>query len=273
MNSSKPGTLRTLLKRYLPVERSSGPFKDAGRAAMVCAAAAVLLATSGLSRSEDALTVKLHPSGVVDVGREKVSLAIIDLNAHGAGWEYASQKDTEAKMTDLPGKKGKRFVGAFNVPKSEGGAIQYTETVRALSEGVQIEYDVTMTKTMKLNGLQLSISLPEAQYAGKEVMISQLRNDPELVGIPKEHTEGKSQLWTGAGSKIELAKGTDDAVTIQLRAPTDVLVQDLRQWESPFFEIRFPALTDYSGRELLAGARFHIDLIVTFAAPVKFTKP
>lgn len=240
---------------------------------MAGAAATVLLATSGLSWSEDSLNVQLHPSGMVEVGREKVSLAIIDLNAHGVGWEYASQKDTKAKVTDLPGKKGKLFSGSFEIPKSEGGAIQYTETVRTLSEGLEIEYDLTMTKTMKLNGLQLSISLPEAQYAGKEIMISQLRNDPELVGIPKEHTEGRSQIWTGAGSRIELAKGTDDAVTIELRAPTDVLVQDLRQWESPFFEIRFPALTDYSGREISAGARFHIDLIVTFAAPVRLSKP
>lgn len=232
-------------------------------------AATVVLATAGLSWSEDALTAKLHPSGMVEVSRGKVSLGTIDLNAHGAGWEYASQKDSKAKISDLPGKAGKRAEGVFAIPDTDGGAIRYTQSVRMLPRGFRIEYDLTTEKTMRLNGLQVSISLPEAQYAGKEVLISQLGNDPTLVGLPKEHQEGRSQVWTGEGAKIEVAKDTAEAVTVTLLAVTDVLVQDLRQWESPLFEIRFPAITDPSGREVLAGARFHLDITVTFASPVQ----
>lgn len=229
--------------------------------------------TCEFSWAGDALTVKLHPSGMVEAIHGSTSLAVIDLNAHGAGWDYASQKDAKAKVSELPGKTGKRLEGSFEIPKAEGGAIRYTETVRPLSEGVHIEYDLVLTKTMKINGLQVSFSLPEAQYAGKEMLVSQLSGDPTLVGFPEEQAEGRSQVWTGSGSKVDLAKDTDESITIELRAATDVLVQDLRRWDSPFFEIRFPAITDQSGREIAAGTRFHLDLIVTFGAPVKLVGP
>jgi len=235
---------------------------------------AILLGvTCELLLGGDAMTVKLNPSGMVEAIHGRTSLAVIDLNAHGAGWDYASQKDVKAKVIDLPGKSGKRLEGSFEIPKTEGGAIQYTETVRPLSEGIYIEYDLVVTKTMKMNGLQISFSLPEARYAGKEILVSQLSGDPTLVGFPKEHEENRSHVWTGSGSKVELAKDTDESITIELRAATDVLVQDLRRWDSPFFEIRFPAITDQAGREIVAGTRFHLDLIITFGAPVKLVGP
>jgi len=210
---------------------------------------------------------------MIEIIRGSNSLATIDLNAHNADWEYASQKDSKDRVSDLPGRAGKQFEGAFEIPDTEGGAIRYTQKVRALSEGLEVEYDLVTSKTMKLNGLQVSISLPTTGYAGKETLISQLGRDPAFVGLPKEYREGRSQLWTGEGAKVELGKGTDVAVTVALRAATDVLIQDLRQWQSPFFEVRFPAITDPAGRDLPAGTRFHLDITVTLAGPVRLVGP
>jgi hypothetical protein len=126
---------------------------------------------------------------------------------------------------------------------------------------------------MKLNGLQLSICLPVAQYAGKELLISTPDDDPQTVGLPLEQKEQTFQVWSGEGARIEVAKGTPVAATIQLRAAADVVVQDLRQWEQPVFEVRFPAIMEGEGRDVTPEDRFHLDLTVTFPAPVKLVGP
>ncbi len=238
----------------------------------MCAAIVLLQAAAGTSWGQTALSAKIHPSGMVEVFRGKASLVLIDLNAHGAGWEYASQKDTKAQIARLAGKLGKRCVGAFPIPNADGATIRFTQDVEMLPRGFRIEYDLAVEKTVRLNGLQISVSLPEGPFAGKEMLVSRLGGDPTLVGLPKEHQEGKSHLWTGEGAKIEIAKDKPEAVTVELRAVTDVLLQDLRQWQSPFFEIRFPAIMEHSGRQVSAGSRFHLDLTVTFGAPVRLGK-
>jgi len=159
------------------------------------------------------------------------------------------------------------------IPNTDGGAIQYTESVKALPQGLQLEYDLGVTGAMRLNGLLVSIYLPVARYGGKEVVVAQPLGESQIVGLPQEQQERTFQVWAGQGAKIEVAEGTDEAVTIELRAATDVVIQDLRQWDSPVFEIRFPAIMEDQGRDVAAEDKFHLDLTVTFAAPVKLEAP
>ena len=234
---------------------------------------AVFLGSTGVSRSQEATTIKLGPSGILEISRGEAAVGMVELSAHGAEWTHAPQKEAKAVVSDLPDKGGKRFVGTLAIPKTDGGEIRYTQTVKPLSQGVQIEYDLTMSKDMKVSALQFSLYLPVEAYAGKEVLIPQVRDDPKLVGLPKEQQKGKFQLWSGQGAKIELAKGKPEAVTIELRAATDVVVQDLREWEQPVFEIRFPAIMEDPGQDVKAGDRFHLDLTLTFATPVRLEGP
>jgi len=236
------------------------------------ATAALLTAANGLW-AQETLSAKLDPSGMIRVLRGDVELAMIELNAHGADWTHAPQASATAEVGDLPDGAGKRFIGTLPIPNTDGGAIKFTESVRTLPQGLQLEYDLSMTGAMKLNGLQVSVCLPVAQYAGKEVVVAQPEGDPEIMTLPLEQREQTFQVWTGEGAKIEAAKGTDEAVTIELRAPTDIVVQDLRQWEHPIFEIRFPAIMEDQGRDVAADDRFHLDLTVTLPAPVKLQGP
>ncbi len=237
------------------------------------AALAVLLIGAVSAYSQEALTATLHPSGSVQVSRGAQWLAMIELNAHGAGWQHAPQKGASADVSDLPEQAEKRFAGVLAIPGGEGAEIRYTETVTTVSQGFRLEYDLSITDTAKLNGLQLSINMPTTQYAGKEVLISQLYEDPQLVGLPKELQGGRFQIWSGQGAKVEVAKGTPEAVTLELRASTDVVIQDMRKWDNPVFEVRFPAIMQDPGREVTGGSRFHLDLAVTFAAPVRLRGP
>ncbi|HCA46360.1 MAG TPA: hypothetical protein DEP45_03075 [Armatimonadetes bacterium] len=72
---------------------------------------------------------------------------------------------------------------------------------------------------------------------------------------------------------MESAAGTADAVSIQLRAPTNVVIQDLRQWEQPVYEVRLPAIMQDPGRQMTADDHFHLDLVVAFAEPVELRAP
>ena len=236
---------------------------------IVSMTAIALLAARG-TWAQEALTAKPDAAGTIHLSRGGVELAMIELNAHGPSWQYAPQASATAQVSDLPGQAGKQFVGTLPIPNTDGGAIKYTESVTALPQGLRIEYDLSMTQTMNLNGLQVSICLPVAQYGGKEVLISEPGANPRVAGLPEEQG---SQVWSGQGAKIEVAAGTDDAVTIELRAATDVMIQDLRQWERPVFEFRFPAIMEDPPREVTAEDRFHLDLTVTFAAPVRLEAP
>ncbi len=233
-------------------------------------AAAALLAAGIPLRGQDSLTAALDPSGMVRVQRAGEELATIELNAHGPDWQHAPQKTASAQTEALPEGGGWRIRGSLPIPGTEGGAIRYTETLQPLPKGLRVVYDLTMARAMKLNGLQFSVNLPAERYAGKEVLVSRLDGEPELVGLPKEHEGNRFQLSYVQGSRVEAAKDTPDALTVELLAATDVVVQDLRQWENPVFEIRCPAIMENEGRGVSEGDTFHLEVTVTFSAPVRF---
>ena len=240
---------------------------------MVVLTAAAALFAAAFACAQEPVTATLQPSGLIGVTRGGVEMATIDLNAHGPGWDHAPQESATGEVSDLAAPTEKRVVGSLPIPSTDGGAIEYTETVTALPQGLQIAYDLTMSKTMRLSGLQLSVNLPVAVHGGGEVMILQPHDDAEVVGLPADPEESRSQLWSGAGATVEVAKEDQKALTIQLRAATDVVVQDLREWESDVFEVRFPAIMEAGGREVQAGDRFHLDLTLTFPGSLTLEGP
>jgi len=228
--------------------------------------------TSGLG-AQDTLSAKLDPSGMINISQGGVELAMVELNAHGPNWQHAPQETATAEITDLPDGDGKQAVGTLPIPGTDGGAIEFTETVKTVPQGLNLSYDINMTKAVRINGLQLSIILPVAQYGGEELMVTRPGDDPDIAGLPLEEPERNFQVWNGQGSKVQVASGTDKEFSVELRAAADLVVQDLRQWDRPIFEIRFPAIMQQEGRDVAAEDRFHLDLTITFAAPLKLEGP
>lgn len=233
----------------------------------------VLAALATGAVAQEALTAKVEASGTVRVLSGATEMAIIDLNAHAPGWKNVTQAEGTAQVSDLPNEAGKRITGTLPVPDSGGGLLRFTETVKPVPQGLQFEYDVSVAQAVKLSGLQVSVSLPTARFASKELLIAQPDGEPEGGTFPQESNEQNSQVWSGEGERVEVAKGTPEAVAVRLRAVTDILIQDLRRWKHEVFEVRFPAIAEDAGREVTPADRFHIDFIVTFAAPVKLTGP
>jgi hypothetical protein len=246
------------------------------KALLALSTLAVLAAAAPRLCAQGALTVRLHPTGLVRIltgARGETELAALELNAHGPDWKHAPQESATAQVTDLPGETGKQFLGTLPVPNTDGGSIKYVEKVKLTPQGLALEYNLTMAKDMKLNGVQVSILLPVSEYAGKIVEISGPEGDPQIVALPTEQKGDDFVLWSGEGAKVEIAKDSPSAMTIEVRAPTDVVIQDLRRWERPTYEVRFPAILEGEGRPVTAGDRLHLDLFLTLAAPVKLVGP
>jgi len=235
-------------------------------------ALSLLLALAACAGAQQALTATVEPSGTVRVVSGAVELAMFELNAHATGWQHVPQAQATARVSDLPDGTGKRIEGTLPVDAA-GGVLQFTQTVRSTPEGLQFEYNVNVNQAVKVNGLQLSVCLPTARYAGKELFIGQPDRDPQIRSFPEQLNEQNFQVWSGEGERVEVARGMPEAVAVRLRAATDILVQDLRRWEHETFEIRFPAIMEDGGRELTPDDRFHLDFIVTFAAPVRVAGP
>ncbi len=244
------------------------------RTRMIAAIVLAVLVAASTSWAQGTLVAKADASGLIHVSRDGVELATIELSAHGPGWQHAPQSSATAQVSTLPGQGGLRFTGSLPIPATEGGALNYEETVTELPQGLRVEYEVTVAAAMLLSGLQVSVNLPVGVYAGKEIMVSSPHAEAKIAGLPEEQPEvGRHQIWGGQGARVEAAAGTEDAVAMELRAAADVVVQDLRQWEHPIFEVRFPAIMQDPGREMTLDDRFHLDLTVTFAAPVDLQAP
>ena len=233
----------------------------------------VLLVLAAGSQAQGALTAQVEPSGTVRVFAGGAELALVELNAHAAGWRNVSQEEATAQVSDLPDGTGKRIEGTLTIDAATGGAFHFVQTVKPVADGLQLEYNVSVVQPVKVNGLQVSIGLPTARYGGKELLIGQPDRDPQIRSFPEQMNEQNSQVWSGEGERVEVARGTPEAVAARLRAATDILVQDLRRWQHETFEVRFPAIMEDGGRELTPEDRFHLDFTMTFAAPVTVFGP
>lgn len=232
-----------------------------------------LLALTGPAFAQGEITATLQPSGLIEVSDDAGILATIELNAHGPGWQHAPQDSVTGEVRALPDEDGAEVTGALAIPNTDGGALEFIETVRPLPQGLRLEYDVSVTQAMRLSGLQFTVNLPVARFGGDEVIIRQPTGDPKIAGLPAEQGDTWAQLWRGDGSTIEVAGDTDRAITVQLRAATDVVLQDLRQWDQESFEVRFPAIMEDPGREMSEDDRFHLDVTITFAGPLTLVMP
>ncbi len=226
---------------------------------------------NGALWAQEPLTVKIMSNGLLQISRGEVPIGTIELNAHGPGWKHAPQNTATGEIADL-GEAGKRVTGTLPVPNTEGGAIQFTETVRPVAKGLQLEYEVSITKAMRLNGLQLSLNLPVAVYKGKEVLLIHPEADMRTVTLPEEQPEN-FMLWGGEAARIEIARDAAEAIALEMRAAADVVIQDLRQWEHQIFEIRLPAIMEDQGRDVTPDDKFHLDVTISFATPIKLIGP
>ena len=240
--------------------------------------------------AQDALSAKLLAQGGIKVMAGDKVMATLSLNAHGPAWKHADQPAATAIIKDAETGPAKTVEGSLLVPDTDGGAVQFVETVTPAEKGFTVAYSLGYTKAMTLNGLQVSLLLPADVFAGNAVVLYAPGEKPAEgeaaadkateVPLPEKLDWEKWQLATGQASKIEIAQGTDNAITIAPKLPepkegakvalTRFVVQDLRKWDQNVFEVRLILIMDDKCKQVSAEDKANIELSITFARPLQW---
>jgi hypothetical protein len=253
----------------------------------VCCILAV--ASSTFAGAQEALTVRLLPQGAVSVSDGEVELANLSLNAHGPEWKHVDQAEATGISTE-DGASGTHLVrGVLPVPDTEGGGIRFLESLEPASRGLRAEYILGATEILTLNGLHVSLLLPMASFAGQSVIVypvpgatgtqdAAAAEPTQQLTLPAQGTAPQGRLFAGPVTKVEIAPGTGNAITLTVETPEAgeegsgeapvLVVQDLRKWEHDLIEVRLSLVNADDGQWLAAWDKLQVGLSVTFAREV-----
>ena len=239
-----------------------------GRSVLTLLLASLFLIVFALPAAfgQDPVVAKVGPRGALVLMSGDRALATLTLNAHGAGWKHVEQDDATAALKDLDPGPGRVCEGNLAVPDTDGGAVRFREVVRPIEKGLSLAYELGFSKALSLNGLQVSLYLSPDAYAGKEVAITSPAAQDQAAAVtritlPAEVDQQKWQLGMAAADKVEIAAGTDQAITLtpklpqvegKAAQPAMFIVQDLRRWNTNAFEIRWFLIMDDKGKQVTA---------------------
>lgn len=229
---------------------------------------------------QNALSAKLSAQGGIRVMAGEKLLATLSLNAHGPAWKNVDQAAATALIRDAETGPAKVVEGSLPVPDTDGGAVRFVETIAPAEKGFTVAYGLGYTKAMTLNGLQVSLLLSAEAFAGKSVILHMPGEKPREVPLPEKLNGDKWQLGDGIVSSVEIAPGTDSAITIAPRLPEAkpgekpqsprFIVQDLRKWDKDVFEVRLVLVFDEKGKQVSAEDKANTEFRITFARPLQW---
>jgi len=235
--------------------------------------------------AQGTLIARLTPQGAVTVLSGETVVATLSLNAHGPEWTHVEQSEATASAADAQEGGGRVTQGTLPVPNTDEGAIRFWQTITPTPNGLSADYLLGATQPLALNGLHVSLLLPVEALAGKTVVVWPLEkgvtaDKPEELTVPAQLDAKQWQLFSGPASKIVVAPGTDEAITIVPTAfepnevgagePAFFFVQDLRRWDHDQVEVRLSLVNADNGQWLTAWDKLHIALDVTFARGVSW---
>jgi hypothetical protein len=258
------------------------------KAFLAFVASALLVVTgSQMVCAQGTLTAELLPQGGVSVMAGGKLLALFSLSAHGPEWKHADQPQATATVREADPGPGEVVEGTLPVPSTDGGAVKFVETVIPRDRGFSADCILGVTQALTLNGLQVSLLLPTDRFAGKTIVVhgppagaEAAAEEPVSLTVPGRLDEEKWQLFAGPASKIEIAAGTDDSITIaprppeakkgEVAAPTTFLVQDLRKWDQDMIEVRLYLIMEDKGKQVAVEDKLHAALDLIFARELQW---
>jgi hypothetical protein len=242
---------------------------------------ALLACTVCTALADGPLTAKLLPQGGIQIMSDGKTIATLELNAHGPKWTHAGQETATATITK-PG-SARRCEGLLPVPNTDGGAVRFVEVIRPKPKEFRVTYELGFTKTMTLDGLQVSLLLPTEAYAGHAVLVgrpSAETADLRRILLPPQLNEQGWQLATLPAETLQIAPGADGAMTLTARVSTgkrseaspapNWAIQDLRQWKQDAFEARLFLIMSDQGKQVTADDKMTVQLDVAFPSEVQW---
>lgn len=186
------------------------------------------------------------------------------LAIHGLEWKYIDQKQhaKDFALSILPD-GSTLFQGLMVVPGSDNKTLDVSERVAAgpSPNSIQLDYDLTMLETVKLNGYQLSLDFTLSHYLNAAFTLDTPAG-PQTLVIPENL--GEKFLYRGLFSGLRIqAPVPEDNVTIEVDQPTGLLIQDNRGWGGSSIEVRFTFARQEDGGEVPAGTRIQRSIVLT----------
>jgi len=203
----------------------------------------------------------LRDTGQILLKDAQGDLGTLELNLHNSNWKYASQAEATAKCEEQAG-GGKTFTGALMVPDVPGVSMSFLETITPKDDGVHVIYELRPSAPLVLNGLQISLLLPTARFAGQRVAIRGQDTPERSIQLPRVLDADAWQLGTVRGNTVEI--GTEEAATLALRTDktSGLILHDLRRWDREEFEIRIPIVQADEGKMIGANERFDVEVVL-----------
>lgn len=217
---------------------------------------------------KEALGLRFMQDGRVQVWDGTEQLMTLELNAHGPQWSHAGQEKASASRAGTEDDSEVVFSGSLPVPNTEGGAIQFVETLKPIEGGFSAAYQLRVNKEVLVNGLQVSLLLPAARFAGREVVLRAAEGAPTKLTLPQQLNAEKWRLGAAECNNVEIAPGTPDAIALTTEEAASLVFQDLRQWQKEVFEMRLALITADKGELVSADKQYAAKVEVTFARPL-----
>ncbi len=204
--------------------------------------------------------------GDVSIRRGQTRLTEVFLAIHGVNWSYASQGAATEQSTGSD--RQRLFQGALGVPSATGQSLEFSESASAEPEGaLTLDYRLRFPQSVRLNGYQVSFTVPLAICAGTTVHVT--TGDGGERAIPIGRELGEKSLFSDLATAVALPSERAAGLRIEADAPTRLLVQDNRGWGGDTLEFRFNFRRAETGEEVPAGEAVARRFVVRLDLPLQ----
>ena len=186
-------------------------------------AAALIVACAGNLRAADPTrwTAILSPAGSARFERDDKELGTMRPGLFEAPWRSASLS------AGAPGASVTNGLHRGQMHAPSGPAVEAELRTTEQPAGARFEYRLTPRRALKLNSLNVTLTLPSPVWAG-----GKLSADGKEAAFPAQL--GEMQLWAAPTKSLQIATPDGAVLRFEFAEPAHVLVQDDRQWTETF---------------------------------------
>lgn len=166
-------------------------------------------------------TAVLSPAGGVRLEHDEKELGTLRPGLFEVPWRFASLN------AGNPGAPASAGVHRGQIRAPSGATVEAELRTTEEAAGARFAYRLTPRRELKLNSLNVTLTLPSAEWAG-----GKFSADGKEAAFPAQLRE--MQLWSAPTKSLQIATASGKVLRFEFATPAHVLVQDDRQWVESF---------------------------------------
>ena len=181
----------------------------------------VILVGSIQAATPSRWTAVVSPAGHMRLERDGKEVGVMSPSLFEVPWRGATLN------TGKSGNSVSNGVHRGQIPTPGGAILDAELRTAAQAAGVRFEYRLTPQRDLKLNSLNVSLTLPSPLWAG-----GKFSADGKETAFPAQLSN--IQLWSATTKSLQFTSPDGSSFKLDFAEPTRVLVQDDRQWGETF---------------------------------------